>query len=66
MSDLEKNLIKLEKSIIGKMNSIKGGTLTPADSGIGKLFNLLKSLDEPLHIKLMEQYKNILSNLKKS
>lgn len=60
----EKNLQKLEKEIRGKMLSIKLGKLLPKDSGIGKLINLLKGLDEPLYEKIMAEYKDILKNLK--
>lgn len=60
----EKNLQKLEKEIRGKMLSIKLGKLLPKDSGIGKLINLLKELDEPLYEKIMAEYKDILKNLK--
>lgn len=60
----EKNLLRLEKEIRVKMINIKNGNLTPKDSGIGKLINLLKGLDEPLYNSTMEEYKKILSNLK--
>lgn len=60
----EKNLQKLEKEIRGKMLSIKLGKLLPKDSGIGKLINLLKGIDEPLYEKIMAEYKDILKNLK--
>lgn len=57
----EKELIKLESEIKRKMIQIKNGQLTPKDSGIGKLINLMKSFDEPLYDKLMIDYKKILS-----
>ena len=60
----ERNLIKLERDIKTKMNLIKDGKLLPKDSGIGKMINLMKSLDEPLYDRIMIEYKNILSNLK--
>jgi hypothetical protein len=60
----ERNLIKLEKDIKTKMILIKDGKLLPKDSGIGKMINLMKSLDEPLYDRIMIEYKNILSNLK--
>jgi hypothetical protein len=59
----ERNLIKLEKDIKTKMNLIKDGKLLPKDSGIGKMINLMKSLDEPLYDRIMVEYKKILSNL---
>jgi hypothetical protein len=60
----ERNLIKLERDIKTKMNLIKDGKILPKDSGIGKMINLMKSLDEPLYDRIMLEYKNILSNLK--
>lgn len=57
----EKQLIKLESDIKSKMAKIKSGQLLPKDSGIGKLFNLLKTFDEPLYDKLLTEYKSILS-----
>jgi hypothetical protein len=60
----ERNLIKLEKDIKTKMILIKDGKLLPKDSGIGKMINLMKSLDEPLYDRIMIEYKNILSSLK--
>ena len=56
----EKNIIKLEKTIRGKMIAIKAGTLTPKESEIGKLMNLMKNFDEPLYEKLIKNYKEIL------
>jgi hypothetical protein len=60
----ERNLIKLERYIKTKMNLIKDGKILPKDSGIGKMINLMKSLDEPLYDRIMVEYKNILSSLK--
>jgi len=60
----ERNLIKLERDIKTKMNLIKDGKILPKDSGIGKMINLMKSLDEPLYDRIMVEYKNILSSLK--
>lgn len=60
----EKNLIKLEKEIYQKIIQIKSGKLLPKDSGIGKLINLLKTLDEPTYDKLLKEYKSALSGLK--
>jgi hypothetical protein len=60
----EKELIKLEKEIRSKMIQIKNKKITPAESGIGKLINLTKKLDEPLFDKLMFDYKKILSELR--
>jgi len=60
----ERNLIKLERDIKTKMHLIKDGKLLPKDSGIGKMINLMKSLDEPLYDSIMMEYKKILSNLR--
>lgn len=59
---IEKNIVKLEKEIRGKMIAIKNGKTLPKDSGIGKLINLMKSFDEPLYDKIMKEYKEILKN----
>lgn len=56
----EKELIKLEKEIRNKMIQIKNKKITPAESGIGKLINLMKKFDEPLFDKLISDYKKIL------
>mgnify|MGYP006330699093 CR=1 FL=1 len=60
----EKNIIKLEKEIRVKMINIKSGKLLPKDSGIGKLINLMKGIDEVLYDSLMTEYKLVLKNLK--
>ena len=60
----EKNLIKLEKEIYQKIIQIKSGKLLPKDSGIGKMINLMKTLDEPTYDKLLQEYKSSLSSLK--
>lgn len=59
----EKELIRLEREINSKMKLIKNRQLLPKDSGIGKLINLMKSLDEPLYEKIMKEYKEILVSL---
>lgn len=58
----ERNLIQLEKQIKTKIRAIDNGTLTPKESGIGKLMNLLKPLDEPLYDELISIYKQVLKN----
>lgn len=60
----EKDLIRLEKEIKSKMIQIKNKKMTPAESGIGKLLNLMKSFDEPLFEKLISEYKKILVDIK--
>ena len=54
-----------ELKIIGKMSSIKLGQITPKESGIGKIFKYLKEWDLPLYEKLLQEYKEVLLNLKK-
>ena len=46
------------------MIQIKSGRLLPKNSGIGKMINLLKTLDETLHTEIMDEYKQILSSKK--
>ena len=58
--EMEKRLIQLEKMISQKIHLIKLGKITPAESGIGKLINSLKVLDEPLYDKLLSEYKEVL------
>lgn len=60
----EKDIIRLEKEIRGKFLQIKSKKVTPSESGIGKLINLMKAFDEPLFDKLMIEYKGILDSLK--
>jgi hypothetical protein len=60
----ERDLIKLEKEIKSRMIQIKNKKITPAESGIGKLVNMLKPLDEVLFEKIMSEYKQIIQNLK--
>ena len=50
----------LERKIIGKMSAIKRGEIQIKDSDIGVLFNRMKTLDEPLFLKLVKQYKDII------
>lgn len=60
----EKDIIRLEKEIKSKMVQIKNKKLTPSESGIGRLINLMKTFDEPLFDKLMSDYKQILKDIK--
>ena len=60
----EKDLIRLEKEIKSKIIQIKNKKLTPAESGIGKLINMMKTFDEPLFDKLMSEYKKVLTDIK--
>lgn len=60
----EKDIIRLEKEIRGKFLQLKLKKVTPAESGIGKLLNLMKVFDEPLYDKMLAEYKIILKNIK--
>jgi HEPN domain-containing protein len=59
----EKELLQLEKRIIKKMILIKNNKETPKESGIGKLFTILKSFDIVLYEKILNEYKKILKQL---
>ena len=61
----ERDLIRLEKEIKCKMIQIKNRKLTPVESGIGRLLNMMKSFDEPLFEKLINEYKDILKLINK-
>ncbi len=61
----ERDLIRLEKEIKSKMIQIKNRKLTPVESGIGRLLNMMKSFDEPLFEKLINEYKDILKLINK-
>lgn len=60
----ERDLLKLEKRIEGKMIKIKNREVSPKDSEIGKDLNLLKRLDEPSYDKMMVTYKEVLREYK--
>jgi hypothetical protein len=55
----------LEKKIIGKINQIKSGKITPKESNIGLLFKNLQTIDEALYISLITRYKETLNELEK-
>jgi len=61
----ERDINRLEREIRGKMIQIKSRKVTPKDSEIARLINLMKSFDEPLFDKIMADYKVILADLKK-
>ena len=46
------------------MKNIEMKAVTPADSGIGKLFKILKGLDEISYAQRLVVYKNVLSKIK--
>lgn len=56
-------LIKqIEKNIKSKMNDIRDGKITKAESKIGIQFNTLKKLDEASYDKLFGEYKKLIGN----
>ena len=56
MANNEKLLIQLEKRMRGKMKAIELKEITAKDSEIGKLFPIMKNLDEVLYEKLLKEY----------
>jgi hypothetical protein len=55
----ERELIKLEKTILTKMEDIKNQRVSLKDSGIGGLMNSLKKVDEALYEKILPEYKKM-------
>jgi len=55
----------LEKKINLLIKQIESKKITPAESGIGKWLNQLKTIDEPLYEKLSIKYKEVYEGLKK-
>ena len=60
---IERDLIRLEKEIKSKMVQIKNKKVTPAESGIARLINLMKTFDEALFETLISEYKQILKEI---
>ncbi len=63
---MNKILNQLEKSATGAIFAIKIGTKTPEDSGIGRILNKIKELDEPMYESLMTKYKAVLAEKQKT
>jgi hypothetical protein len=57
----ERELIKLEKTIRGKMDDIKNQRVSLKDSGIGGLMNTLKKVDEASYERIMPEYKKMVA-----
>lgn len=55
----------IEKRISALIIQIKNDKITPKDSGIGKLFTKLKTIDEPSYDKFLFEYKKVLNDKKK-
>ena len=49
----------LEKRLKVVLFQIEFKKITPADSGIGKMLNQMKTIDEPCYNKMLEEYKAI-------
>ena len=58
----EKLLRKTEKEIRVGIKAIREGKKTPKESGLGKMLNAMKNLDEPLYDVLMKDYKKALNS----
>ena len=57
---------KLIKQVTVKIGAIERGEITSVESKIGKIFNKLKTLDEPAYLKLLERYKSVLAKIKQN
>lgn len=57
----ERELLKLEAAIRGKMEDIKKQRVSVKDSGIGGLINSLKKVDEALYEKILPEYKKMIA-----
>jgi len=58
----ERELIKLESNIRTKMEDIRKQRVSLKDSGIGGLMNLLKKADEALYLKILPEYKKMVTD----
>ena len=58
----ERELIKLEGTIRAKMDDIRKQRVSLKDSGIGGLMNSLKKVDEALYIKILPEYKKMVTD----
>jgi hypothetical protein len=58
----ERELIKLEAMIKGKMEEIKKQRVSLKDSGIGGLMNMLKKADEASYEKILPEYKKMVAS----
>lgn len=58
----ERELIKLEATIKGKMREVREKRLSLKDSGLGGMMNTLKKVDEALFEKMMADYKTLVAD----
>jgi len=59
----ERLLYKTEKAIIAGIMKIKNGKISPVESGVPRMLNAIKKLDEPLYDELLEKYKKAIGNI---
>ena len=57
----ERELLKLEAAIRTKMEDIKKQRVSVKDSGIGRLLNSLKKVDEALYERILPAYKEMIT-----
>ena len=58
-----KEIRVLERKIISLIGQIKRNEISKKDSGIAKLLNILKKVDEPLYDKYISEYKSLNENV---
>jgi hypothetical protein len=58
----DRELIKLEATIRGKMEEIKKQRVSLKDSGIGSLMNTLKKVDSAAYEKILPDYKKMVAD----
>jgi len=51
----------LEKAIIRKLRAIERGEMTTSESGVAKLLNQMREVDEPCYEELMDRYMKAIS-----
>ena len=55
---------ELERKIRGQMGAIKRKEMSPSTSNLAGLFKALKTVDEALYEKLIQEYKTVLQSIK--
>jgi len=56
----------LDKKNKRKFLAIKNGTETPASSGVAVLINKMKEINLPFYDDLLQEYKNLLEDIKEN
>jgi transcriptional regulator NrdR family protein len=59
----EKDIKKIERTIISKMKMIENNKISLKESKIGLFFNALKDVDEVSYERLISKYKRIISKI---